>query len=153
MAELRVISKFTVTVFEDGTYKTEKILLEGVNSRKMIQGKNEPSARIVQIIDILKEIKKMYEEYYSENKAEAAFSLIYPRAVKEVASKYNVTPSSVNDKMTRQCQMKKEDWLDIVKPFLECNDTSRLKEILPTKIVKGKEADLKHIRLFLEQMQ
>ena len=74
MAELRVISKFTVTVFEDGTYKTEKILLEGVNSRKMIQGKNEPSARIVQIIDTLKEIKKMYEEYYSENKAEAAFA-------------------------------------------------------------------------------
>lgn len=148
MDEKKIICRLMVSVYSDGTYGVEKLAVDNTEEVPI----DEPSSKMVQIVGTIREIKKIYGERYANNyDVKSVISVIYAQAVKQVADQYNVSPSSVSDKLTRQCSMKKNDWIKILIPYLEKNDLSKMRSILVANIVKGKAADLNLIEEFLEE--
>ncbi|WP_377072859.1 hypothetical protein [Ruminococcus bicirculans (ex Wegman et al. 2014)] len=145
----KIICKLMVSVYSDGTYGVEKFV-DNDNTEEVPA--DEPSSKMAQIIDTIRAIKKIYQERFANDyDLKSVISVIYAQAVKLVADHYNVSPSSVSDKLTRQCSMKKNDWIKILIPYLEKNDLTKIKSVLRYNIVKGKTADLNLIKAFLEE--
>ena len=145
--EKKLILKYTTYVYSDGTFQIEKLPLESDEDTTV----DEPSAKMTQIIDTLREIKKIYNERYKNHNLEMVLPAIYGQAIKQVADKYKVSPSSIADKLTRQCKIKKDGVIGLITPFLSDNDTSELKDFLTDNIVKSKAADLELIDEFLAE--
>lgn len=150
MNEKKIICRLMVTVYSDGSSVTEKLPID--TEEVSADDIDKPSSKMVQIVGVLSALKDLYQERYADTyDVKSVVSLLYSQATKQIAAANGVSPSSVADKMTRQCCMKKNDWIKILIPYLEKNDLSKIKVILTNNIVKGKIADMHLIEEFLEE--
>ena len=134
-------------VYDDGTFKVEKLPIEEIAEPE----EEGASAKLTQIIELLREIRNLYFQRYKGHDLSAVLPVIYSVAVKNVAERMKVNPSSVADKITRQCGKKKDDIIGLLIPFLSGADISEMKSFLVSNISKGTVADLELVDEFIAE--
>lgn len=147
-----VLAEYHVTVYSDGSFTTEKIEASDLYEvKKSIVDNLAASPKMVYITEFLRYIIITYRNNYKAYQGidDIAVSSLYTRAVNETAKKYNVTANSVAEKLIRQCNIKRADWLYAIKKMIIEYDCSDIINILNKNVILAKiDADLELINRF-----
>lgn len=164
LEEKKILFKYEVLVYEDGSTETKRLPLEApkVEEQKMFIDLNLVTGRIGQCLLTLKYLVERFNQFDFENEEMFFITSELKAAVKRVSEDYNVTENSILDKFLRQLKPISNiainmDYLrDIINKYLEEMDSNPeqilIKDILINSVPKNTtKQDKQAINLFFNQ--
>lgn len=149
-----ILARYIMTVYTDGSVSAERIPLEkgtDENAQNRAQSRGSGiSSKILQMTEAIRCMKSIYDKEFSGIESDIIISEVYKNGVVEAAKKFEVTPNSVADKLTRKSKLDKSKWLPMLKKFLAKGDIS---EVANTLINNARGCELEYVENFIAEMQ
>lgn len=143
--EKKVLKKYIMIVFSDGSIETHEITEE--TSRHTSLDHSKLSSRISQILKVLDEISTIRDN------GDMGETEIFTTAIKNVANELGVENTSVVDKLTRQLGETAESIRVKIFEAYRSNETEELKEtILKNVSIRNKEKDADAVNYYFDNM-
>lgn len=121
-----ILAKYELIIFKDGRIEIKPVL--NLEEEIIL---SECSSRIHQIISTIITMKKLISINTNASDIE-----IYTNAIKQVAESFNVSPTTITDKLTRQLNLNADQSRNIIFDYLR-NNSINLKNLLLQNIGKN----------------
>ena len=119
-----IISKYTVTVFDDGQITVDKVWMSDSKKDNRQLDLDKCGSRITQILSVIN------YAYHNTGTIEQRIQ----KAMSDTAGKYGISVSSCFDKCTRQISLSIAEFRNEVNKLFEANKNDAFKDILLNKL-------------------